>query len=439
MESSSNSIPVEPLPASTEGITGLLLAVVVLIILSMIFSSSESAFLSINKLRIRFLRTKKDKRAIRAGRLLDHKEQLLNTVLVGNNIVNIAITSILTSLALQVFGQAGVGVATLVATILLLIFGEITPKTIGSRHPEPVAFLFTGIISFFMKIFSPLVFVFTGISRGITRLLGVKQRTRQVSFTEEEIKNFIDVGEEEGVLEESEKNMMHRVFKFTDLAAKDIMVPRTRITAIPMTATYSEIIELSQRTRLSRFPIYRKDIDDIIGILYVKDMLFYDRSTNNFSVRDIMRPPLFVLGTKKMSSVQQMLRENKQSMAVVIDEYSGTDGILSIEDIATEIFGTITDEYYTVETPSAVKISDEEAVLDGTTRLSTISENIGINLDSEFYDTLAGFISEKLDRVPVPGDTVSVGGFVFTVSDADSTHVHKVHVRRETEEKEVAK
>ena len=331
----SDSVPSEPPPAlpaeavAMPELAGLLLAVVALVILSMIFSSSESAFLSINKLRIRFLRSKKDRGAIRVGRMLDRKDRLLNTVLVANNIVNIAITSLLTSLALQLFGSSGVGIATLVATVVLLIFGEITPKTIGSRHPEPVAFLFSGLISFFMLVLSPLVLIFSGFARGAGRILGIKGEERGVSFTEDEIKNFIDVGEEEGVLEQDEKKMMHRVFRFTDLAAKDIMVPRTKIVAVSLTASYSSIIELAQQSRLSRFPVYRQNLDDIVGILYIKDMMFYEGRPDNFFVRDIMRPPLYIVGTKKMSSVQQMLRENRQSLAVVIDEYSGTDGILT--------------------------------------------------------------------------------------------------------------
>ncbi len=431
MDSSANSIPAEPPPAAVEGITGLLVAVAVLILLSMIFSASESAFLSINKLRIRFLRIKKDKRAVRAGKLLDRKEQLLNTVLVGNNIVNIAITALLTSLALQLFGQAGVGIATIGATILLLIFGEITPKTVGTRHPEPVAFLFTGIISFFMKLLSPLVFLFTCFSRGTARLFGIQLKDNSVSFTEDEIKNFIDVGEEEGVLESNEKNMMHRVFKFTDLAAKDIMIPRTKIIAVPVTADYDSITDLSQQSRLSRFPVYREDIDDIVGILYVKDMLFYNGNPEDFSVRDIMRPPLFVVGTKKMSSVQQMLRENKQSLAVVIDEYAGTDGLLTIEDIAEEIFGTISDEYYTGNDTARIQLVNGEADIDGAVRLDEISEKLGIPLQSDFYETIAGFLSEKLDKIPAVGDTYTENGIIFTVTSADNTHISTVHIRKE--------
>lgn len=431
MNNSAENIPTEPPPMNIEGVSALIIGVLALILLSMVFSCSESAFLSINKLRIRFLRTKKNKGAVKVGKLLERKELLLNTILVGNNIVNIAITSLLTSLALQLFGQAGVGLATVVATVLLLIFGEITPKTIGSRYAEPVAFLLSGIISFFMTIFSPLVYIFTWISRGTARLFGIKLEQTQVSFTEDEIKNFIDVGEEEGVLEKNEKNMMHRVFKFTDLAAKDVMTPRTKIVAIPSTVGYNEILELSMKTKLSRFPVYRKDIDDIIGILYVKDMLFYSGHPSEFSIKEIMRPPLFVVGTKKMSSVQQMMRENKQSLAIVIDEYSGTDGILSIEDIATEIFGTISDEYSLSQRPLAIHISEKESEVDASIRLSEISEKMGITLQSEFYDTLAGFMTERLDRIPQVGDYVLEGEYKFTVIEADETHIKRINILKE--------
>lgn len=432
MNNSSENIPTDPTSMSTEGVSVLIIAFLVLILLSMIFSCSESAFLSINKLRVRFLRTKKNKGAIKVSKLLERKELLLNTILVGNNIVNIAITSLLTSLALQFFGQAGVGLATIFATVLLLIFGEITPKTIGSRYSEPVAFLLSGIISFFMMIFSPLVYIFTLISRGTARLFRIKLEKNQVSFTEEEIKNFIDVGEEEGVLEKNEKNMMHRVFKFTDLAAKDVMTPRTKIVAIPSTVNYNEILELSMKTKLSRFPVYRKDIDDIIGILYVKDMLFYGVHPSDFSVKEIMRPPLFVVGTKKMSSVQQMMRENKQSLAVVIDEYSGTDGILSTEDIAAEIFGSISDEYSLSQRPLTIQINEKETEVDASIRLSELSEKMGILLQSEFYDTLAGFITEKLDKIPQVGDYILENGYKFTVIDGDETHIKRINIYKET-------
>ena len=224
---------------------------------------------------------------------------------------------------------------------------------------------------------------------------------------------------------------MHRVFRFTDLAAKDIMVPRTRIVAINLTASYQSIIELAQRSRLSRFPVYRQNIDDIVGILYVKDMMFYQGKGENFFVQDIMRPPLYIVGSKKMSSVQQMLRENHQSLAVVIDEYSGTDGILTTEDISREIFGTVGDEFYKARLPQTVELAQGEALVDGAIRLSEVSEKYGCSFHSEFYETLAGYLSEKLDKVPETGDVYQEQGLIFTVKEAGTTRIRTIHIKRE--------
>ncbi len=426
-----NEEAAEPPPGS---VAVLLTAVAVLIVLSMSFSASESAFLSINKLRIRFLRSKKDKKAQRVGKLLDKKENLLNTVLVGNNIVNIAVSSILTSLALSLFGSAGVGVATIAATILLLIFGEILPKTIAVLHPEPVAFFMSPVISFFVFIFKPVVKIFTFISRGIVSLAGVSVSGKQISFTEEEIKTFIEVGEEEGVLESGEKKMLNSVFKFTDLDAKDIMVPRTDIAAVQMNSSYRDILSLSRESHFSRFPVYGEDIDDVQGILYVKDVLFYSGKEEDFSLRRLMRPPLFVLENKTISSVQQILRENNQSIAIVLDEYSGTAGLLTMEDLAEEIFGGISDEYDVPENSAAVQTDGEQAVIDGATRLIDLSERLGISLRSEYYDTIAGYITEKKGDMPVTGDYVDEGGWRFTVAEAEPRRIVKVRVQKAGEE-----
>lgn len=414
--------------------TFLLILAAVLILFSIIFSASESAFLSVNKLRIRFLRKKKNKKAIRAGKLLDNKERLINTVLVGNNIVNIAISAILTSIALELFGNAGVFPATIIVTIILLIFGEILPKTIGSSYPERTAFFFSGIITFFTFIFRPIVFVFTKISRFFVRIVGIKTTEKSVSFTEDEIRNFIDVGEEEGVIESGEKKMLHSVFKFTDLAARDIMIPRTKIVGIKITATYRSILELSQRSRLSRFPVWNEGPDDIEGILYIKDVLFYSGSPENFSFKKILREPVFIPETKKMSAIQQLLREKRQSLAIVLDEYSGTAGLLTTEDIAKELFGTLTDEYVRPTDSSFEQINDNEAIISGTTRLSSLSDRIGFPLKSDNAETIAGYMSENLDRIPQNGDTVFAEDWQFVVIKADHKQVYKVNMKKVVQE-----
>lgn len=417
--------------------TFLLLLAVVLILFSMFFSASESAFLSVNKLRIRFLRKNKVKKAVRAGKLLDKKDKLINTVLVGNNIVNIALSAIITAIALDLFGASGVLPATFIITIILLIFGEILPKTIASTYPEKAVFFFSPIVSFFMLLFRPIVFILTAISHGIIRLLHIKQTNKSISFTEDEIRNFIDVGEEEGVIESGEKKMLHRVFKFTDLAARDIMIPRTKIIGAKLNASYRDVLELSERSRLSRFPVWKDNNDDIIGILYIKDVLFYSDRVENFSVHSIMREPIFIPETKKMSAIQQVLRENKQSIAIVLDEYSGTAGLLTTEDIAKELFGTLSDEYVRPTFQLFKQINENEAIVSGATRLIDLSEKTGLSLKSDNCETIAGYLSEKLDRIPQVGDCYRIDGWSFTVTEADDKQVYYValqHYKNSTED-----
>ncbi len=403
----------------------------ILIILSMLFSASESAFFSVNKLRVRFLRNQKHKGAIRAGKLLDNKDRLLNTVLVGNNIVNIALSAILTSIALDFFGPAGVGYATLATTVLLLIFGEITPKTLGTQHPESIAFALSRFLVFFSLLFRPLIVIFSSFSQVLIKIFGIKSGEKQASFTEEEIKTLIEVGEEEGVVEERERHMMHRVFSFTDLAARDIMTPRTEITFVPENATYSEVLSLAQDSRLSRFPVLGKDIDDIKGVLYIKDVLSHLENKASFSVKKIMREVLYISETKNMTSIQQLFRAKTQSIAVVLDEYSGTAGILTKEDIAREIFGVVNDEYEAPLDHIHVEINKSELLVSGKTRLSEISEQFEITLDSEYHETIAGFIMEALDRIPQEGDFITHEGFSFTVKTLEKNRIGTVLIKAE--------
>lgn len=400
----------------------------ILVLLSALFSASESAFLAANKLRVRFLRDKGDKRAIRTARLLEDKERLLNTLLVSNELVNIALSVIITMLALELFGSAGVAFATGIVTILLLVFGEITPKCITTRYPEAFAFAVSGIITALVFVMTPFVLCFTKFSRLCLSLLGMKSQENAVSFTEEEIKTFLDVGSEEGVLDSGEKNLMNRVFKFNDLAAVDIMVPRRNIVGVSAAATYSDIVNLSRKTRFARFPVYRRDLDDIIGVIYIKDLLPYANDRSSFILGNVMRPPLFILGTKKMTSIQQMLIENRQTLVVVIDEYSGTDGILTSEDITREIFGDFADpdkEDFTSEE----KFEGEE--IDGSTRLVDLEDALKIKLVSHGNETIAGFICDRLGRIPEKNEAVSESGYRFTVTQMDSLRISRVLCEKE--------
>ena len=407
----------------------LLLIAITCIVLSSLFSASESAFLGLNKLRVHFLREKGDKRAIRAGKLLERKEELLNMLLVGNEIVNVTLSVVLTSIFLKLFGAAGLGIATSIATVLLLIFGEITPKSLTTRYPEKSSFFLSRFVWFFFYFLRPFVIIFTSIFRLFLKIFGIFTTKKQATFNEEEIKTFIDVGGEEGVLENGEKNMMNRVFKFTDLNATDIMVPRCDVIGIETKASYRDIIQLSERTRISRFPVYTEDgIDNILGVLYVKDLLFFRGAKEDFSVEKLMRPPLFIPGTTKMSSIQEMMRKNKQSFAVVIDEYSGTDGILTTEDIEREIFGAIADDFQKAGDPTSVHIKNpDDNLLDGSARLIDLADELHLKLESRDNETIGGYICEVLGHIPVPGEFIEVGEYRFEVSSMDRLRIASVH------------
>lgn len=359
-------------------------------------------------------------------------------LLVGNEIVNVALSVTLTAIFLRLFGSAGLPIATFIATVLLLIFGEITPKSVTTSHPETCAFALSGFVKIFFYILRPFVVFFTFISRVILRIFGISTKKKAVSFTEDEIKTLIDVGGEEGVLEDGEKKMMSRVFKFTDLNATDIMIPRLKVICIDPGMSYRDVVQLSERTRLSKFPVYENDdIDNIIGVLYVKDMLFFTEVRDEFSVRRVMRPPLFIPGTTKMSSIQELLHENHQSFAIVIDEYSGTDGILTIEDIEQEIFGAVADDIYHEEEVAEREPSEfEEFVsksIDGGTRLIDLSDTLRIKLESKLNETIAGYICEKLGRIPMVGESIEESNFIFTVEKLEGHRIAKVHVEQHIE------
>ena len=384
-----------------------------------------------NKLRLRILRKKKDKKAVRIASLLDDKEHLINTLLVSNDLVNIFLSALITSVALELFGEKGVGIATLAATLLLLIFGEITPKTISTRCPDKIAYSLSGFVKAVVFIMRPVVAVVTAIGRFILKMLGIKTDINRKSYTEEEIKTFFDISSESGLIEEDENRMMTQIFKFSDLEAQDIMVPRTKIKAIPLNSTYRDIIELSQRVGFTHYPVYKDSIDDIVGIIYLKDMLEFKNHPSDFSVDKVMRPPLFILGTKKMSSVQEMLFENHLTMAIIVDEYSGTDGLVTERDIAREIFSLPGDRSL------RGKIFDFDAIEDktnfeinGSVLLKNLRVDLRIPLESDINETIGGWFSEQIDRMPQAGDTLIFHGYRFTVGKIQSHRIERLKVQQ---------
>jgi len=393
----------------------------------MFFSASETAFLSSSRLHIRYLMEKGNKAASRVEKLLRKKTLFLNSILIGNNIVNITTSSLVTALAVSAFGDAGIGIATAAATITILVFGEILPKSVALLQPERIATRASLPLSIFIIIASPLVFGFTLITGVLTMFSLRKKRTETGSVTEEDIKTLIEVGEEEGILETRERDMMHKILKYTNLNTRDIMTPRTDIVSIGIDATRAEILEVSHSSRFSRFPVYGEDIDDVRGILYIKDILITTNKGNGkFTARDLLRPALFIFENQKISIVQKKLREENQNIAMVIDEYGGVAGLVTAEDLVEEIFGGLHDEY---DKPESTKASDSLTV-EGAIRLDEINERLSIRLTSEFYDTIGGFIMERYGDIPIPGTSIADQGYRFTVTAVAGNRVETVEIFR---------
>jgi len=415
----------EPSHPPPESIYLLLLAF--LLLCSMFFSASETAFLSSSRLHIRYLMEKGNKAASRVEKLLRKKTLFLNSILIGNNIVNITTSSLVTAMAISAFGDAGIGIATAAATIIILVFGEILPKSIALIQPERIATKASLPLSIFIVIASPLVFTFTVITGILTMFSGKRKRTDTESVTEEDIKTLIEVGEEEGILETRERDMMHKILKYTNLNTRDIMTPRTDIVSIEINATRAEILEVSRNSRFSRFPVCGEDIDDIRGILYIKDILITPNTDDGaFTAKDLLRPALFIFENQKISMVQKKLREENQNIAIVIDEYGGVAGLVTAEDLAEEIFGGLHDEY---DKPEATTQGDSLTV-EGSMRLDEINERLSIRLTSEFYDTIGGFIMERYGDIPIPGTSIADQGYSFTVTAVAGNRVETVKIFR---------
>lgn len=419
----------------------LIIAIVVLLLLSLIFSISESSFLAMNKLRLRIKTKGGDKRAVRVSKLLEKKELLINTLLLANDLVNILLSSILAAFFVSVFGAGGVAYATVVATVLLLLFGEITPKTISTRHADGIAYALSGFVLVTVTILKPASAALTCVAGFFLKFFGINLNQKKPSYTEDEIRTFIDYSSEEGAIDKNENTIMRRIFRFTDLAAADIMTPRTEIMALPCDIGFKEILEIAKETKYSRFPVFRKTIDDIVGILYVKDLVRCADALNNagasnnhaaggdFSVANVMRKPLFILGTKKISSVCETLRENRQTIAIVVDEYSGTDGLLTQEDIVQKIFGDMT--FGNEADLSSAKSHEKQNcfIVNGSILLSEISEMLGASLTSEINETLGGWLEENLDRLPVEGDVVNYDNWQFTIENIEMRRIGKIRIQ----------
>ena len=407
--------------------TGILIqtiALVILLIGSGFFSASETSLMSLSKIRIRHMQEEGVKGAKLVASLIEDSNKLLSTILVGNNVVNIAATSISTSLFMALLGSNGVAVATAVMTVLVLLFGEITPKTIAANNSEKVAIFVSRPIKVIIFILKPVVWVFNLVTGVIFKILGVKDKSNQPYITEEELKTMVNVSHEEGVLEIEERQIINNVFQFGDMQAKEAMVQRLDMIAINSEDKYEEIIEMFKNEKFSRMPVYNESIDDIIGILNIKDIIFLsDEEIQQFNIKDYIREPFFTYEFKKITQLLEEMKIEKSQMAIVVDEYGGTAGLITIEDLVEVIVGDIEDEYDEEEEEIQV-IKEDEYIVDGSIKITDVNELIGVRLESEEFDSIGGYIR----RLPEENEVIEVDNIKFCIESLDKNRIKKVRI-----------
>ncbi|HLS89279.1 MAG TPA: hemolysin family protein [Sphingobacteriaceae bacterium] len=399
-----------------------------LLLLSAFFSGAETALMSLSKVRIRHLVDQKAPAAQTIANIVSQPDKLLSTLLIGNNLINIAASSVATALFIRWFGVNGVLIATGVMTVLVLIFGEITPKTLAAHRPEQVASRAAGPIAALMRVLSPFAAVFSFISSLILRLIGFKADEKEKLVTEEELRTFVDIGEEEGILDSEERAMIVGIFEFGDTEVGELMVPRADIVALPMAMTAGEAVQRLATCPFSRIPVYEKSVDHIAGIIHVKDLLqVIAEGKRDVTLGDIMRPTLFVPEGKKADELFADLRKAKSHMAIVLNEYGETEGLITMEDLIEEILGDISDEYDVVQ-PEYDIVDPQTAIVAGSASVSDINESLNLSLPDEEADTVAGIVFNRLGRLPKAGESVQVDGLTLEVAELMGRRISKVKI-----------
>lgn len=403
------------------------ISIIVLIMLSAFFSSSETALVSCNRYRLRSMVKEDDHRLKSLNKVLDHQGKMLAAILIGNNIVNLTASSLATTLAINLGGDYTVGIATGILTLAVLIFGEISPKTTATVHAESLALKVAPIIYWLMVILTPVIFLINKFSGLVLRIMHIDPNQKQEVITEQELRTIVDVSHEEGIIEKEELDMINNVVDFGDSQAKDIMIPRIDMIFAHVDATYEELIEIYRHNMFTRLPIYEGTTDNVIGIINMKDLLLY-RPGDVFHVRDYLREAYYTHEFKKISELFMDMRQHSVSVAIVLDEYGATAGLVALEDLLEEIVGEIRDEYDTDELGNVQKISNTEYLVAGSVKLDDLNDMLDIQLSSEAYDSIGGYIIGLLDGLPKAKESVSDNGFTFKVEALDHNRIKWVRL-----------
>lgn len=400
----------------------------ILLLLSAFFSSAETALTTVSKIKMRSLAEDGNKRAATVLDITEnHSPKMLSSILIGNNIVNLYAASLTTTLAYRL-GGAMVSIATGILTVAILIFGEITPKNAATINSSKLSLAYIPIIKIFMTVMTPVIFIVNILSRGVLFLLRIDPNAKNNTMTEDELRTIVDVSHEDGVIESEEKEMIYNVFDLGDARAKDVMVPRVHVTFADVNSTYHELLDIFKEDKYTRLPVYEDTTDNVIGTINMKDLLLFD-NREHFHVRDILREAYFTYEYKSISELLVEMRDASFNIAIVLDEYGETAGLITLEDILEEIVGEIHDEYDENEENFVQKVNDLEYIVEGSLSLDDLNDRLDLELESEDYDSLGGFLIQRLDRLPEVGDEFTTeDGIRMVVDRLDKNRVELVHL-----------
>ena len=405
-------------------------SLIILLLLSAFFSSAETALTTVNKIRMRTLSESGNKKADRVLRVTDDSGKMLSAILIGNNIVNLSASSISTSLAIDYFGSVGAGIATGILTFLILIFGEVTPKTMATIHADRISLRYSGVITFLMIVLTPVIFIINKLSLAVLFLLRVDPNATDKLMTEEELRTIVDVSQETGVIENEERDMIHNLFDFGDSEAKEIMVPRIDMTFVQIDSTYEELIDIFREDKFTRLPVFEDSTDNVIGIINMKDLLLYRNAKEDFSIREILREPYFTFEHKNTADLFIEMRKSSISLAIVLDEYGVTAGLITLEDLLEEIVGEIRDEYDADEEDDITKLTEREFIVLGSTNLADANDALGVDFKSDDYDTLGGYCLGQLDHLPEKNEIIITDdNILLRIDKVDKNRIERVYIK----------
>lgn len=413
-----------------------LAVLVVLIVLSAFFSSAETALTTLSNVKVRAMVDENPVgRVLTLQKILDNRSKLISAILIGNNVVNISASSLMTSLVIRIWGNSAVGIGTGLLTLIVLIFGEIVPKTWAMCNNEKLSLAYARVIYFLMQVLTPVIFIIDKISGFFLGMLHIDQSSRTM-MTETELKTYVDVSHEDGVIEQEEKKLIYNVFEFGDSVAKDIMIPRIDMTTIDVNATYDELLDLFRESMYSRIPVYENEVDNIIGIVIVKDFLLVE-NREAFQIHDILREGYYTYEYKKTADLLLEMRLLTTNVALVLNEYGATVGMITVEDLLEEIVGEIRDEYDADEAELFKKVSDNAYEVGGSLKLADINDVLETKFDSEDYDSIGGIMIELLDRFPTEGESiVTEDNITLTAKKVENNRIETVIIQLPESESE---